>query len=111
MPVILDQPQITVIRPQGSITALNAMEFKGQLTTAVAQEGHNGVLVDLGQVDTLDSAGLMALVSALKLAQDLDRRFSLCSVAPSIRIIFELTQLDRVFEMFENVAAFEAAIA
>jgi anti-anti-sigma regulatory factor len=53
----------------------------------------------------------MALVSALTLAQQLGKRFSLCSVAPSIRIIFELTQLDRVFEIFDNAVEFEAAIA
>jgi len=51
----------------------------------------------------------MALVSALKLAQKLGRRFSLCSVSPSLKIIFELTQVDKVFEIFEGKAAFEAA--
>ena len=53
----------------------------------------------------------MALVSGLQLAQHLDRRFGICSVSPSIRIVFELTQLDQVFEIFESTAAFEAAIA
>jgi anti-anti-sigma regulatory factor len=45
------------------------------------------------------------------LAQSLGKRFSLCSVSPSVRIVFELTQLDGAFEIFENKAMFEAAIA
>jgi anti-anti-sigma factor len=77
----------------------------------VAKERYKNMLVDLEQVESLDSAGLMALVYSLKLAQALDIRFSICSVSPSIRIILELTQLDRVFEIFESVAAFEAALA
>lgn len=77
----------------------------------VAQEGHSSVLVDLEQVESIDSAGLIALVRGLKLAQTLGRRFSICCVSPSIRIIFELTQLDQVFEIFDSKATFEAMLA
>jgi anti-anti-sigma factor len=99
-----------IIQPSGHINASNAVEFQHQLTTAVASEQYSVVLVDMHQVESLDSAGLMALVSALSLAQTLKRRFSLCSVAPSIRIIFELTQLDGAFEIFENRDAFVPTI-
>ncbi len=109
MQTITAYPKITVIRPYGPFNASNVVEFQRQMTTAVAQSGHTCVLVDLEQVETLDSGGLMVLVYGLRLAQALERRFSLCSVSPSIRIIFELTQLDQVFEIFESSAAFEAA--
>ena len=108
MQTITAYPKITVIRPYGPFDASNAVEFQSQITTA-AQEGHTCVLVELEQVESLDSAGLMVLVYGLRLAQALECRFSLCSVSPSIRIIFELTQLDQVFEIFESSAAFEAA--
>lgn len=111
MQTIIAYPKITVIRPEGRLNASNAVEFQDQMTTAVAQKGQTIVLVDMTQVESLDSAGLMALVYGLRLAQALDRRFSLCSVSPSTRIILELTQLDRVVEIFESVAAFETAIA
>jgi anti-sigma B factor antagonist len=103
--------QLMIIQPSGHINASNSAEFQRQLTSAVASEGHSVVLVDMHQVESLDSAGLMALVSALSLAQTLKRRFSLCSVAPSIRIIFELTQLDGAFEIFENRDAFVPTMA
>ncbi len=109
MLAVLNYPKITVICPQDTINATNALEFERDLTTVLAQDGNTVLLVDLEQTQFLDSAGLMALVSALKLAQKLGRRFSLCSVSPSLRMIFELTQLDQVFEIFEGKAAFEAA--
>lgn len=108
MQAVLDYPKITVISPQGCLNATNALEFETNLTKALAQEGISTLLVDLEGVESLDSAGLMALVSALKLAQKLGRRFALCSISASLKIIFELTQLDRVFEIFEGKAAFEA---
>jgi anti-sigma B factor antagonist len=109
MQALLDYPKITVISPQGCLNATNALEFETNITKALAQDGISFVLVDLECVESLDSASLMALVSALKLSHKLGRRFSLCSVSPCLRIIFEMTQLDRVFEIFEGKAAFEAA--
>jgi anti-anti-sigma factor len=107
---VLAPSQIT-IEPSGHLNASNAAALQSQLTAAVSSPRCSALLVDLSQVESLDSAGLMALVSALTLAQQLDKRFSICCVSPSIRIIFELTQLDRVFEIFQNRTAFEAVIA
>ncbi|WP_017315334.1 STAS domain-containing protein [Mastigocladopsis repens] len=109
MQAVLDYPKITVISPQGCLNAKNALEFETNLTKALAQDGISILLVNLEYVESLDSKGLMALVSALKLAQKLGRRFSLCTVPPSLKIIFELTQLDQIFEIFQGQAAFEAA--
>lgn len=101
---------ITVVQPQGHLNAANATEFRSKLTAAVIANPNAVVLVDMKQLDYMDSAGLMTLVSALKLAQRQNQRFSLCSLAPSIRIIFELTQLNKVFEIFESRSAFETTL-
>lgn len=111
MKSVLLQPQVTVVQPHGHINAANAVEFQQELTAAVSTRQPQVLLIDMSQVESLDSTGLMALVSALSLAQRLNHRFSLCCISASIRIIFELTQLDRVFEIFDDRAAFEAAIA
>lgn len=110
MPTILADAKITVVRPQGTLNATNAVEFQRQIIAVVAQERQNVFVVDMEQVESLDSAGLMALVSGLRLAQALEQRFSLCCVCDSIRMIFELTQLDQVFEVYESVAALESSL-
>ena len=101
----------SVIQPQGSLNAATASIFQKQLNTPVLASENRTLLVDMQQVEFMDSAGLMTLVSTLKLARRLNRRLSLCSVLPSIRIILELTQLDGVFEIFADRAVFEAALA
>ncbi|MCC5629883.1 STAS domain-containing protein [Nostoc sphaeroides] len=102
MQAVLNYPKIAVIRPQGFLNATNALEFERDMTTALAQNGISILVVDLAAVESLDSAGLMALLSIHKLALSLGRGFQLGAVAPSIRIIFELTQLDRVFEILDG---------
>jgi anti-sigma B factor antagonist len=110
MQSVLVQSKVSVVQLSGHLNASNVDVLQQQLAAAIAGCKAPALLVDMSQVESLDSAGLMALVSALTLAQQANQRFGLCGVSRSIRIIFELTQLDRVFEMFDNQAAFEAAI-
>ncbi|MEH2225703.1 STAS domain-containing protein [Nostoc sp.] len=104
MQAVLNYPKIAVIRPQGCLNAANALEFERDMATALAQNGISTLVVDLAAVESLDSAGLMALLSTHKLALTLGRNCQLCAVAPQIRMIFELTQLDRVFEILDAEA-------
>ncbi len=108
---VLARPQAAIVQPVGSLNSGNAITFQHQLNAAVLSEQHSSLLVDMGQVESIDSAGLMALVSALSMSQRLNKRFSLCSVSRSVKIIFELTQLDRVFEILDSHHTFDSAIA
>jgi anti-anti-sigma factor len=102
-------PKLKTLQPRGNITAANVEEFQASLTHAVTSPDYSAFLVDMEQVEFLDSAGLMALLSIFRLAQSRGKRFSICSIAPSVRIIFELTQLDRILEIFDNQEDFEGA--
>lgn len=94
--------KMTVVQPCGHINVSNASALRQQLAETVSSNEHMSLLVDMSQVESLDSAGLMALVSTLTLAQKLNKRFGLCRISPSVRIVLELTQLDRVFEISEH---------
>ena len=108
MQAVLVKPQIKIIQPKGYLNTSNTPEFKSKLTAAVLAPESGCLVVNLGQVEFLDSADLMALISAFNLSKRLNRRFVLCSVSPPIRMIFELTKLDRAFEFFENRDSFES---
>ena len=103
--------EITTFQPKGYVSAANAEEFLGELTAAIQDKPDSVLLVDMQEIDFMDSAGLMAFIKGFRLAQKSNRRFSICSVAPSVRIVFEVTQLDNVFEIFANREEFEAALA
>ncbi|MGF1566638.1 MAG: STAS domain-containing protein [Nodosilinea sp.] len=94
---------MAMVQAQGSLNASNAQDFQHRLTQQIHSDLSSGLMVDMSQVESLDSAGLISLVSALKLARQTGKRFCLCCVPPSIRIIFELTQLDRAFEVIDDL--------
>lgn len=96
------QSALTVVQPSGALNAANAHNLQTQLSEHISSDGSSGLMVDMSQVESLDSAGLVSLISALRMARNLSKRFCLCSVPPSIRIVFELTQLDQVFEFVEE---------
>ena len=102
--------QFTTFRPEGFLSAANAAEFLERLTVEVKSSVNSALLVNMEAVEFMDSAGLLALIKAFRLAESLGHRFAICSLAPSVRIMFELTQLDKAFEIFDNCDAFQVAI-
>ncbi|MGB3693286.1 MAG: STAS domain-containing protein [Spirulinaceae cyanobacterium] len=102
---------LTQVSSYSHIIPSNAAEFGGQLTKLVASQKDSVLLIDMKKVDSLDNTTLMALVAAFRLAQNLGRRLIFCSVAPSVKIILELSQLDRILEIFDSHDAFEATLA
>lgn len=103
--------KFTTFRPEGSLSAANASEFLDRLTIEVKSSVNSALLVNMEAVDFIDSAGLMVLIKAFRLAESLGHRFGICSLAPSVRIMFELTQLDQAFEIFEDQEAFQEVIS
>jgi len=80
----------------GSIDALRADKIQRDLLSFIEQTSSNHIIIDFHQVEFLDSAGLMALVIAYKKAKILNKGFSIIGVSPSVKIIFEVSQLDKV---------------
>lgn len=102
--------QFNTFRPEGFLSAANASEFLERLTVEVKTSVNSALLVNMEAVEFMDSAGLLALIKAFRLAESLGRRFGICSLAPSVRIMFELTQLDKAFEIFEDQDAFQIEV-
>jgi anti-sigma B factor antagonist len=66
--------------------------------------GTRGFVFDLSRVSVMDSGGLSALISVKKLVEEQGGRMSLFALSPMIRRLFELTKLDRVFEIHDSEA-------
>lgn len=104
-----NSPALLVVQPSGVLNAANASALQAQLSEHITSKTAEGLMVDMSRVESLDSAGLVSLITVLRLARSLKKQFCLCSVPPSIRIVLELTQLDRVFEVVDAASAPAAA--
>ena len=71
------------------------------------QSGASTVLIDFENVSFMDSSGLGALVGAFKALRAHGGNLCVCSINEQIRILFELTSMDRVFDIFQNQEEFQ----
>jgi anti-anti-sigma factor len=78
-------------------------------TRTCPQEGAVWIL-DLQDVELIDSAGIAILVATLKLAQQHQATIMLCNLQPAVRLVFEIAQLDRLFVLRERVPAAGEAV-
>ncbi len=86
------------------------MMIAAHFTHACPQGGAAWVL-DLGDVELLDSAGIAILIATLKQAQRCRAEVVLCNLQPAVRLVFEIAQLDRLFILSEGVPDAGAAVA
>lgn len=105
-----EKSQTIVLLPQGRLDVQGGSKLQQQLA-AIAPERHNFWIVDLSEVDFIDSSGLIALVTGLNVAWRKQCRFAICNVSNSVRLILEISQLDQVFEIFEDLESALASIA
>ncbi|MGQ9559074.1 MAG: STAS domain-containing protein [Candidatus Oleimicrobiaceae bacterium] len=72
------------------------------------EAGVRKVVVDLAQVQLMNSSGLGLLISALSTVRSNGGELKLACVAPRIRTLMTITKLIHVFETYDSV---EAAVA
>ncbi|MEH2460763.1 STAS domain-containing protein [Nostoc sp.] len=93
--------QVILFKPQGSIDLQGGKVLSEQMAGVVPQ-AHQLWVIDLTEVNFMDSSGLVPLVKGLKAARQSGCRLVLCNVQAPVRLILELTQLDSVFEIFHT---------
>lgn len=89
------QGDVLVLTPDSErIDAAGALYLKDQFRAAT--EGKTArVVMDLSGVTFMDSSGLGAIVSALKLLEG--RKLELAGLTPVVEKVFKLTRMDQVF--------------
>ncbi|MEG3862766.1 MULTISPECIES: STAS domain-containing protein [unclassified Microcoleus] len=102
-------PVVKIIQPSGILDGTKASQFRQEISDLV-EAGADVVLIDFQDVTFMDSSGLGALVLALKTVRAAGSQLVVCSINEQIRILFELTSMDRVFEIFPTRDAFNSKI-
>lgn len=88
----------------GELDIASAPGFEEGLANAEA--GAPGVLVlDLREVEFIDSTGLRAVIAADERARSDGRRFVIVRGSAAVQRVFSVTQLDQRLEIVENVDA------
>lgn len=99
---IRQEQQVTVVSVEGEVDASNSTDLGDALDQLLA-DGRKKLAVDLENVNFIDSSGLGTLIRVYKHARADAGDVCLASLQPPVRRVFELTRLDRVFEIYPDL--------
>ncbi|MDJ0755874.1 MAG: STAS domain-containing protein [Ardenticatenaceae bacterium] len=106
--------QVAIINLAGRFDAYSAPQVSDHLEKLLNQTPPQ-IVVNLEEVVFVDSTALATLVQAMKRCRQLEGDLRLAHLKQPVRMIFELTRLDRAFEIFpdetEAADAFQPAEA
>lgn len=94
-------PTIEVVQPTGILDGIKGNQLRRDISDVVTR-GADIVLIDLQDVKFIDSSGLGALVSAMKMVRTAGGKLFVCSINDQVKMVFELTRMERVFEIFAD---------
>ncbi|HAX78835.1 MAG TPA: anti-sigma factor antagonist [Cyanobacteria bacterium UBA11372] len=103
-------PAIKIIQPNGLFDGTKGSEYRQEISQLV-ENGTHIVLLDFQDVTFMDSSGLGAIVLSLKTVRAAGGQLFICSINEQIRMLFELTSMDRVFQIFANREEFTKEMA
>ncbi|MEI6149764.1 MAG: STAS domain-containing protein [bacterium] len=94
---------VGVVTLTGPLSALSVDSFRDQFLQwwDAAPEIRN-VVMDLANVEFMDSSGLGALIALLKRVADRGGDLRLCGIQKKVRLVFEITRAHRVFEILDT---------
>ncbi len=93
---------VTVLAPSGRLDVTGAPALHEAVSEAV-KHGKPRLVIDLEGVSFVDSSGLGSVVAALKQARSSKGDLRLAAPNQQIRVVLELTTLDRVFPYYATV--------
>src|SRR5579863_5552737 len=93
---------VATVAVAGEVDLYTAPALKAALRETI-DAGARGVLVDLSDATFIDSTTLGVLMGAVKRLRPAGGELTIVCRDPNIRKIFEITLLDRIFNIFETV--------
>jgi anti-sigma B factor antagonist len=99
---------ILVLRPVGRINNDSSPDFQARLLAWV--DSNDAVVIDLGSVEYISSAGLRALMMASRRAKARGGRIAVAALSPLVSEVFTISRFDQVVQVFDNAADARAAM-
>jgi len=88
----------------GPLNAANVDAFRERMQKWMAEhETNRQIVLDAGEMDYIDSAGLGVLIALLKRATERGGDIRIARLGNKARMVFEITRAFKIFEIFDTV--------
>lgn len=93
--------QLRLVIKEG-LTANNVSAYKNQFEHVLKEaEGYQGLILDMGHTDNIDSVGVTFVIGLYKRMKGLEKTFKVVGASQDVQMLFRLMKLDAFFEMSE----------
>lgn len=94
---------VLVITPHSAtLDAKDAPDFKEKVINLIGQQTTHNVVLDLHQLNFIDSSGLGSFLSVLRTLHTQGGELKLARMNKPIRTMFELVSMHKIFEIFNS---------
>lgn len=102
---------VVILEPRGSLVGGDETDDLKKSINTLLDQGNRKLIIDLGNVEYLNSSAIGALVSAHTSYLNRQGKMVLCNVNKSISNVFVVTKLSTIFSSFDkrDDAIFEIA--
>jgi anti-anti-sigma factor len=94
--------EATVLTLKGRLDSTSATDLKNKVKSC-AKNGRIRLVIDMAEVDFVDSSGLGSLVACLRSVNKLGGDIRIAALQERVRAVFELIRLHHIFEIFAAV--------
>jgi len=93
--------RVTVITISGEVLDASIVgDFKTEIAPILKQESN--VILDLNQIQFVDSSGIGAILSCLRILNAEGGELRICSLTKPVQALFELVRMHKIFAIFSS---------
>ncbi|MDX9754571.1 MAG: STAS domain-containing protein [bacterium] len=96
------ESDIAVLIPDGRIDMGSLNEFSNAINYAIETEGMRKVLIDFSCTEYMSSAGIRALIEALKKLEAKKGKLAFCTPSDTLKELFSVVQLEKVIKIYNS---------
>jgi anti-anti-sigma factor len=89
---------LELVCPYTSLDVTTVPKFRQEINALIGQKPLV-LLINLKNVEQIDSSGLGCLVATLRKVREVGGELALCSVSGQVTELFELTSVDKLFKI------------
>ena len=98
---VIKKDSLSILKINGDVDLYSSPQVRKQVISLISKTNKN-LLVDLADVAYMDSSGVATLVEALQLTKKFGGKLKLFSLGTTVRDVFDLSRLDKVFDICDN---------
>jgi anti-anti-sigma factor len=101
--------EIKIVQPRGIFDGRRGKKLYQEVMDMI-ESGVSTVLIDFQDITFMDSSGFGTLLLTLKTVRQKQVRLVLCSLNDQMRMILDLSDTAKVFEVFPDQASFQETL-